>query len=148
MKYLFALFVALTAHAALALPVISASVTTKKNMVPLRLELAITPKTREHGLMERKTLAPNDGMLFVFPKASRMAFWMKNTSLPLDMLFIGADGKIVNIARNTTPLLETPIDSGAPTLSVIELGSGDAAAKGISVGDTVAYTLPAGTHVE
>lgn len=148
MKYLLTLFIALTAHAALALPVIPATVTTKNSTVPLKLELAITPETRARGLMERNSLAPNDGMLFVFPKEERLAFWMKNTPLSLDMLFIGADGTIVDIAPKTTPLSEVPIHSSAPAISVIELAGGEARTKGIAVGDKVTYTLPAGAHVQ
>ena len=127
---------------------ISARIATAHGTKPLKLELATTPPVREHGLMDRTTLAPNDGMLFVFPDTKPIAFWMKNTRIPLDMLFLDTKGKIVHIAANTTPMSEAHIESTAPTKAVIELAGGRAKAFGIHEGDTVTYTLPADAHVE
>lgn len=147
-RLLLTLVTLLTASMAMALPVTTAVVIGKTGKTSLSLELAVTPGTREHGLMERKSLAPNDGMLFVFPREERVWFWMKNTPLPLDMLFLDARGRIIHIARNTTPFSETPIDSTGPTRSVVELAGGAAEKRGIAVGDTLTYTLPEGLYVE
>ena len=123
-------------------------ITTTKGPVPLTLELAVTPATREHGLMARKNLAPNDGMLFVFPRETHMAFWMKNTLIPLDMLFIDAKGNIVHVATGTVPLSLDAIDSVKPTKAVIEISGARAAKLGIQAGDHVDYVLPEAVHVE
>ncbi|HVY98989.1 MAG TPA: DUF192 domain-containing protein [Dongiaceae bacterium] len=103
------------------------------------VELATTPAEREQGLMFRKTLAPNAGMLFLYPDEQPVAFWMKNTLIPLDMLFLRADGSIVRIAPNAVPLDETPIPSNAPVKAVLEVKGGTAAALGIKEGDKVDY---------
>src|SRR4051794_18854852 len=76
-----------------------------------KVELATTPEQMAVGLMYRRSLAPDAGMLFVYPSARQVAFWMKNTLIPLDMLFIGDDGRIRRIVERTVPLSETPIAS-------------------------------------
>jgi uncharacterized membrane protein (UPF0127 family) len=106
---------------------------------PFDVELAVTPAQRAHGLMFRKQLAPDAGMLFLFDRAAPRTFWMKNTYLPLDIIFIGADGRIVSIARDTTPLTETPIPSGAPALGVLEVNAGTAERLGLAAGDRVLH---------
>lgn len=146
MNYLAGILVALFAHAALATPVIDANVQTAGGRVPLKLELVTEPATRERGLMERQTLAPNDGMLFIFPETIRRSFWMKNTPLPLDLLFLDAEGKVVHIGRGTPYSLDM-IDSRYPARAVIEVEAGQAAQRGITPGDRVSYQLPEGTHV-
>ena len=108
------------------------------------VELATTPAERAQGLMFRKAMAANAGMLFLYPSEQQVAFWMKNTLIPLDMLFLKADGSIAHIAHNAVPLDETPIDSGAPVKAVLEVKGGTAAALGIKEGDRVVYqTQPA-----
>jgi hypothetical protein len=102
-----------------------------------RVEVVDTNQSREKGLMCRKTMAPDRGMLFDFKKAAPVAFWMKNTILPLDMLFIGSDGRIVSIARNAAPFDETPIPSGGPVLGVLEINAGAAEKDGVEPGDKV-----------
>ena len=89
--------------------------------------------------MFRKSLAPNAGMLFLYPDEQPVAFWMKNTLIPLDMLFLKADGSIVQIAHNAVPLDETPIPSNQPVQAVLEVNGGVAAALGIKEGDRVDY---------
>jgi uncharacterized membrane protein (UPF0127 family) len=148
MRLLISICCALLAHAAVATETVKAHIATAQGDVQLTLELATDSATRARGLMERKTLAPNDGMLFLFPSASKLAFWMKNTPLPLDMLFLDASGHIVHIAARTTPYSETPVPSPKPAIAVIEIVGGRAARDGIQVGDRVAYRLPAGVHVE
>ena len=109
------------------------------------IELATTPDQRERGLMYRKSLGANAGMLFMYPDEEPVAFWMKNTLIPLDMLFIKADGQIVHVARNAAPLDETPIASGQPVRAVLEINGGAADALGIKEGDTVEYKGAAGS---
>lgn len=102
-----------------------------------KVEVADTFATRERGLMYRKRLAADSGMLFDFKTVQPVSFWMKNTLIPLDMVFIGADGRIVSIARNATPLSETPIASAGPVLDVLELRGGRAAEIEAAPGDRV-----------
>jgi hypothetical protein len=109
------------------------------------VELATTEDQRERGLMFRKTMAVNAGMLFVYPSEQSVAFWMKNTLIPLDMLFIKADGSIAHIAANAVPEDETPIPSVAPVLAVLEINGGTAAALGIREGDHIQYSGAAGS---
>jgi uncharacterized membrane protein (UPF0127 family) len=107
-------------------------------------EIVTTPETRARGLMFRKALAANAGMLFIYPGEQPVSFWMKNTLIPLDMLFLKPDGSIAHIAHNAVPLDETPIDSGAAVNAVLEVKGGTAAALGIKEGDQVEYqTRPA-----
>lgn len=87
--------------------------------------------------MHRKYLAPNAGMLFDFRKPLMAGFWMKDTPLPLDMLFVRPDGSISTIAANAVPFSENEIDSAEPILAVIEIGGGRAEALGIEPGDIV-----------
>lgn len=107
--------------------------------LPFSVELALTPEQRARGLMFRETMAPDAGMLFLFDREAPRAFWMKNTYLPLDILYLDRTGRIVSIARDTEPLSEAPIPSGAPAMAVLELNAGTAAALGIAPGDRVAY---------
>jgi uncharacterized membrane protein (UPF0127 family) len=104
-----------------------------------KVEVADTPATRERGLMFRKSLAADRGMLFDFKFKTEqpVSFWMKNTLIPLDIVFIGANGRIVSIARNATPLSETPIASAGPVLDVLELRGGRAAEIEAAPGDRV-----------
>ena len=101
------------------------------------VELASDPQSQERGLMYRRQLAPDSGMLFVFPKEANLAFWMKNTLLSLDMLFIRSDGSISTIEPNTVPLSTSPIASTEPVLAVLELNAGRAHVLGIRPGDRV-----------
>jgi uncharacterized membrane protein (UPF0127 family) len=104
------------------------------------VEIAATPEDRERGLMFRKALSANAGMLFVYPNEQPVAFWMKNTLIALDMLFLKADGSIAHIAHNAVPLDETPIESGAAVMAVLEVKGGTADALGIKEGDWVEST--------
>jgi uncharacterized membrane protein (UPF0127 family) len=107
------------------------------------VELATTPAEREQGLMFRKSMAPNAGMLFLYPGEQQVAFWMKNTLIPLDMLFLRADGSIAHIAHDAVPLDETPIPSNAAVKAVLEVNGGTAASLGIKEGDKVDYPTAA-----
>ncbi len=107
--------------------------------VSFRVELAMTPEQRTLGLMYRKSMPEDVGMLFDFGEARMVVMWMRNTYLPLDMLFMAEDGTIATIAADTVPLSEEVISSGEPVRYVLELNSGIAAARGIAVGDTARH---------
>ena len=102
-----------------------------------KVELATTPAQMELGLMYRQNLPADAGMLFVYPSEQSVAFWMKNTLIPLDMLFIGADGHIRRIVERTIPLSTNPIPSGDPVRAVLEINGGAAERLGIHAGDMV-----------
>lgn len=111
-------------------------VTTSGERHVFAVELALTGAQMARGLMFREELAPDAGMLFVFPQ--RVAsFWMKNTLIPLDMLFIDRDGRVVRIAERTTPLSEQGVSSRRPVVAVLELAGGTAERLGIEVGSQV-----------
>ncbi len=101
------------------------------------MELAVTDAQREHGLMYRKEMAPDHGMLFDFGTARPVSMWMENTILPLDMLFIQGDGTISNIHENAVPFSRDVIDSRGPVKFVLELNAGRAKALGLKIGDKV-----------
>ena len=101
------------------------------------VELATTSEQMERGLMFRRNLPPDAGMLFVYPESQRVAFWMKNTLIPLDMLFIAGDNKVSRIVERTVPLSETPISSVGEVRAVLEVNGGTAARLGIKPGDVV-----------
>ncbi len=116
-------------------------IATKRGVVLIEVEVARTPEQRTTGLMYRKSLPDRQGMLFDFEADQYVSMWMKNTFIPLDMLFIRADGSIARIAENTTPHSENTISSGEPVRAVIEIGGGEARKLGIAAGDKVANTL-------
>ncbi|HEY1797960.1 MAG TPA: DUF192 domain-containing protein [Stellaceae bacterium] len=105
------------------------------------IELATTPAQQEQGLMYRRSMAPDAGMLFDFGRPQPTTFWMKNTLIPLDMLFVGADGRIVNIHERAIPMSEDMISSQGAVRAVIELNGGTAAKLGIKPGDRVIYPI-------
>jgi uncharacterized membrane protein (UPF0127 family) len=103
------------------------------------VELATTDEQRARGLMFRKELPDGQGMLFDFQREQELSFWMKNTYIPLDMIFIRGDGRILRIAENTTPLSTANIPSGGPARAVLEVSGGTARKLGIKPGDRVAH---------
>ena len=117
------------------LPTTPLTIQTAKGPARFTVEMATSWPQQEVGLMFRKTLAPNAGMLFDFVTESPQSFWMKNTLIPLDMLFIKADGTIVRIAANTKPLSEEPVPSYEPVRAVLEIAGGRAAELGLQPGD-------------
>jgi uncharacterized protein len=106
-----------------------------------QVEVARNDADRAQGLMYRRSMAPDRGMLFDFGRVEPVAMWMQNTYLALDMLFIRADGSIARVATNTEPLSTRTIPSGEPVLSVLELNAGTTARLGISAGDRVEHPL-------
>ncbi len=105
------------------------------------IELADTLKTRADGLMFRNELASNAGMLFDFQEEREVSFWMRNTFIPLDMIFIAADGTVMSIHANARPQDETSIPSGFPVRFVLEIPGGRSAEIGLRVGDKMVHPL-------
>ena len=103
------------------------------------VEVAETPEQRSQGLMFRRQLAADAGMLFLFGNSEEHAMWMKNTLIPLDMLFIDETGKIVRIEQRTVPHSLRAIVSGGPVSAVLELNAGTASRLAIEPGDRVRY---------
>lgn len=107
--------------------------------VTVPVEIADSPEERTLGLMYRTSLEPGSGMLFLFPDERERSFWMKNTPLPLDIVFLSAAGEIAGIAERTKPFSLDPIPSGAPALRVLEVEAGFVARHGLRVGQQVTY---------
>ena len=101
------------------------------------VEVARTGQEQMTGLMNRATLAPDHGMVFPFDPPRDASFWMKNTLIPLDMIFVRADGSIANIEADTVPLSLEPMSSAGTVRAVFEIAGGRAAELGIKAGDTV-----------
>jgi len=116
-------------------------IVTMRGRPRFQVEIAATRAQQERGLMFRKSLAHDRGMLFTYAKPQRVAYWMKNTLIPLDIIYIAADGRILSIARNARPHDETPLASGGPVLGVLELAGGRAAQLGILPGDRVLHRI-------
>jgi len=108
---------------------------------PFSLEIAQTPVQRARGLMYRRTMAADHGMLFDFEDVRPRAMWMKNTYIALDILFMEADGRIWSIANDTTPLSEETIIANGPIRAALELKAGTCRLLGIEVGDEVRHPL-------
>ena len=106
-----------------------------------QVELADTPEARNRGLMFRRSLPADHGMLFDFGQPRPVAMWMRNTFIPLDMLFIDQNGRIANIVPNTVPLSEEVIRSDGPVRAVLELRGGVTAVLGIEPGDRIVHPL-------
>ena len=113
--------------------------TSQQEIARFTVEVADTPETWERGLMERASLAPNAGMLFIFPDVAPRAFWMMHTLIPLDMLFIAADHRIINMQDNALPCAPPrrcpTYHSTAPAKYVLEIPGGRARALDIRAGD-------------
>ena len=112
------------------------------------VELATTAPQLTQGLMFRTEMAEDAGMLFLFKKEDILSFWMKNTLIPLDMLFIDADGQIVHIHENAIPQDLTPVPSQKPAKSVLELNGGIAKKMGIQVGDQIIHDFFGNTEAK
>jgi uncharacterized membrane protein (UPF0127 family) len=104
------------------------------------VEIARTDEQQSMGLMYRNALAPDRGMIFPFEAPRPASFWMRNTLIPLDMIFVRADGSIANIEANTVPFSEEPMRSDGPVAAVLEIPGGRAAELGIKAGDTVKWS--------
>lgn len=136
--------------AALALPVLAQAQTLETSELSIQsgeethsftVEIADEPEEISFGLMERESLDADAGMLFEFVNPREPAMWMKNTLIPLDMLFISSDGTIQMIARNTVPGSLRTISPGMPVKGVLEINGGRAAELGIEPGDKVNHPV-------
>ncbi len=117
----------------------SLSIATTSGVHPFKVEIAADDASRERGLMHRRFMPGDRGMLFEFEREAPVAFWMKNTYIPLDMIFIAPDGSVTRIAADAQPLSETIVPSGGPCVAVLELNGGVAAQIGLKVGDKVRH---------
>ena len=116
-------------------------IVTPKGRTKFMVEIADDDRERAQGLMYRKSLAADRGMLFDFKTERSGSFWMRNTYIPLDMIFIRADGRIRSIARNTTPMSDQGVPSGGPVRAVLEIPGGRAAELGVLPGDRVLHRI-------
>lgn len=115
------------------------SIKTGATVHKFRVEVARTASEQERGLMFRESLPADGGMIFPMKPPRIASFWMKNTVIPLDMIFIRADGTIARIAADTVPYSLEPVDSGEPVAAVLELAGGKAAALDIAEDDMVTW---------
>jgi uncharacterized membrane protein (UPF0127 family) len=105
------------------------------------VEMAITPDQQTIGLMFRPAIGADEGMIFDWGRPRESSMWMRNTLIPLDMVFIAADGRIIRIAERTVPLSLTPIGSGGPVRATLELQGGITERLDIRVGDRVLHRM-------
>src|SRR5262249_40017471 len=147
------LFVLFTALSFLTLPLLGSGgriaaqqlqqleIATKNGVQIFGVEMAVTPDEQARGLMFRRELPEKQGMLFDFHREQPTSFWMKTTYIPLDMIFIRTDGRILRIAENTVPLSEILVPSGGPVRAVLEVIGGTAKKLGIAPGDRVSHPI-------
>lgn len=126
-------------HPVSGLEVIPLTVISGKTRHAFKVELAISPRDQQKGMMFRTEMGANEGMLFPMNPPRRASFWMRNTYIPLDLIFVGMDGRIVNIAVNAIPYDESKLLSHGPVKAVLELNGGRAAELGIKPGDQVEW---------
>src|SRR5215471_534531 len=113
---------------------------TAKGKFRFDIELALTPPQMAQGLMYRRTLAADAGMLFDYGDPQPIAMWMKNTFIPLDMIFVAKDGKVVDLHERAVPMSLDTIESKVPAKAVIEVNAGTIGRLGIRIGDVVRYS--------
>lgn len=128
------------------LPIETISIETPRGPVKIRAEMATNWAQQERGLMFRRSMEPDAGMLFDFHRPIQMSFWMKNTYLPLDIIFIRADGTVSSIAARTTPMSRKPVPAAEPVRAVLELNAGRAAELGIAPGSRIRASIFAETR--
>jgi uncharacterized membrane protein (UPF0127 family) len=115
------------------------TVTSGERVHRFTVEVARTAEEQATGLMNRSSLAPDRGMVFPFDAPRDASFWMKNTLIPLDIIFVRADGSIANIEANTVPLSLQPVLSDGPVSAVLEIAGGRSAELGVKPGDKVQW---------
>lgn len=114
-------------------------IVTARGTYKFMVEVARSPRQREYGLMCRKAVAADRGMLFLFQSPDLLAFWMRNTLIPLDIIYLSADGHVVSMVQNAQPLNETPLPSSGPAMATLELAAGRAAQIGLLPGDRILH---------
>ena len=125
-------------HPVSGLEVVPLTVTGARGVHRFRVEVAATPQQQEKGLMFRKTMGADEGMIFPYKQPQRVYFWMKNCPMALDIVFIGTDHRVLNIA-DARPYDETPLASAGEVSNVLEINNGRAAQLGIGPGDKVEW---------
>jgi uncharacterized membrane protein (UPF0127 family) len=126
-------------HPISGLEVIPLTISQNGKSHAFRVEVAATMEQQQKGLMFRTKMGPDEGMLFPSDTPALRSFWMKNTVIPLDIVFIGADHMISNIAANAVPYSLDPIPSSGPAIAVLELNGGRAAELGFTPGARVSW---------
>jgi uncharacterized protein len=116
-------------------------IASKTGVHAFSVEMAVNDAERSKGLMYRKELPEGQGMLFDFQREQDTSFWMENTYISLDIIFIRADGRILRIAENTEPMSQKLIPSGGPIRGVLEVIAGTSRKLGIAPGDRVAHPI-------
>ncbi len=124
-------------HPVSGLEVVPLTVTSLGKTHEFQVEVARTPQEQARGLMFRTEMGPNEGMLFPYDQPRVLSFWMKNTVLSLDLIFIGPDRRVINVAANAVPYSEQSIVSDAPAIATLELNAGRAQELGIVAGAKV-----------
>ena len=124
-------------HPVSGLEVIPLTVTSLGKTHTFRVEVARSPQEQARGLMFRTEMGPDEGMLFPYAQPQILSFWMKNTVLSLDLIFIGPDRRVVNVVADAVPYSEAPILSEAPAIATLELNAGRARELGIVAGAKV-----------
>ena len=126
-------------HPVSGLTVIPLTVTSGDKVHVFRVEVARTAQQQARGLMFRTAMGADEGMLFPMDPPRGASFWMRNTVIPLDLIFVGVDGRISNIAANAIPYDESPLRSAGLVTAVLELNGGRAAELGLKAGDKVSW---------
>ncbi len=126
-------------HAVSGLPIIPLTIVSHHRSHRFAVELARTSEEQARGLMFRTAMRADEGMIFPMDPPRLASFWMRNTVLPLDIIYVGANGRILTIAARATPYSDAPIPSGGIVRGVLELNGGRAAALNIRVGDRVSW---------
>ena len=106
--------------------------TSANEQYPFEVEMALTPRQQAQGLMYRRDLAGNAGMLFIYARDRQISMWMKNTLIPLDMLFLARDGRVVRVVERAVPRSLRTISSGRDVAAVLELNGGTASRLGLT----------------
>jgi len=112
-----------------------------KKPLHYRVEVAATARQQAIGMMFRRSVPAGTGMLFPMDAPREASFWMRNTLIPLDIIFIGTNRRILNISENTPPLSDDPVSSAGPAIAVLELAGGEAQRIGLKAGDEIRWTL-------
>lgn len=133
----FVLTAAAAASQTSGMPIGTVKITTASGEHTFTVERAETPQHQARGLMHRRHMKADHGMLFTWPNERNASMWMSNTVIPLDMIFIKKDGRVHRVHANTVPFSETIIEAGALVLRVLELNAGTAARIGLKPGDKV-----------
>src|SRR5687768_10309670 len=142
--FVFSAFLALSASLAQAAEKSVVEIVTKTGVHSFSVEIVDNDADRAKGLMHRRSLPEGTGMLFDFHREQDVSFWMQNTYIPLDMIFIRADGRIHRIAENTVPLSLEQVPSRGPVRGVLEVIAGTSRKLGIAPGDRVAHPIFSG----